>query len=87
MTFEARFQINTNAGNGLWPGFFWLNGQFALDHWKTDPASNLSSGGNDWNSTDHSEIDIAEWNNSGQPSNYGNVSWASNTRIVLRRTH
>jgi len=71
MTYEARFQVNPNAGNGFWPGFFWLNGQYALNAWKTDP------GPNSWNDTDHAEIDIAEWYQTGAPDTYGNVSWAS----------
>lgn len=73
MTYEARFQVNPNAGDGFWPGFFWLNGQYALTAWKTDP------GPNQWNGTDHAEIDIAEWYQSGAPGNYGNVTWSSSS--------
>lgn len=55
MTFEVRQQVMADAASGFWPGLFWLNGQSALNAWKTDPAQ----GG--WNDTDHAEIDIAEW--------------------------
>jgi hypothetical protein len=64
MTYQARFQLNANAGNGFWPGFFWLNGQFALNAWKTDPGPNT------WDDTTHAEIDVAEWNQTGGPNNY-----------------
>jgi hypothetical protein len=70
MTFEAKFQVNANAGQGYWPGFFWLEGQDYLQAWKTDP---LQQG---WDSTGKAEIDVAEWFQSGGPNTYGNVSWA-----------
>lgn len=75
MTFEGRFQICPGVAGGMWPGFFWLNGQSALNNWKTDP----DQGG--WNSTDHSEIDIAEWIPTQIPdtTDYLNVSWASSS--------
>jgi len=73
MTFEASFQVCADAGSGFWPGLFWLEGQSALDAWKTDP----DQGG--WNSTDHAEIDVAEWFQTGSPNSYGNVSWASSS--------
>jgi hypothetical protein len=57
----------------MWPGLFWLNGQSALNNWKTDPAQ----GG--WNNTDHAEIDIAEFNPTQvfDPTDYQNNSYAS----------
>lgn len=70
MTFEARFQVNTDAGSGYWPGFFWLEGQTYLTAWKTDP---LQEG---WDSTGKAEIDVAEWFQSGSANSYGEVSWA-----------
>lgn len=76
MTFEARFQVNAGAGQGYWPGFFWLEGQLYIDAWKTDP---LQEG---WNSTDKAEIDVAEWYGTGAANNYGNVSWAGSNEIT-----
>lgn len=70
MTFEARFQVNPTAGDGYWPGFFWLEGQEYIEQWKTDPRQD------GWNSTTRAEIDIAEWYQTGSPNSYGNVSWA-----------
>jgi hypothetical protein len=70
MTFEARFQVNADAGSGYWPGFFWLEGQDYLQAWKTDP---LQQG---WDSTGKAEIDVAEWYLTGSSNSYGNVSWA-----------
>ena len=72
MTFEASLKICPDIGGGMWPGLFWLNGQSALNAWKTDPAQ----GG--WNDTDHAEIDIAEWNPTQvfDPSDYQNNSYA-----------
>jgi hypothetical protein len=73
MTFESKFTICANSGNGYWPGLFWLNGQSAMS-WKTDPLQ----GG--WNDTDHAEIDIAEWP-SGQSSTtqYLNNTWITSS--------
>jgi len=73
MTFEAKFKVCADSGNGYWPGLFWLNGQSALA-WKTDP----DQGG--WNNTDHAEIDIAEWP-SGQSSatSYLNNTWVTSS--------
>jgi Fibronectin type III domain len=76
MTFEARFQVNANAGVGYWPGFFWLEGQTYLNAWKTDP---LQEG---WDDAGKAEIDVAEWYSTGSPSNYGNVSWAGSNQIT-----
>lgn len=70
MTYETRQQVSAGAGGTLWPGFFWLNGQYALESWKTDP------GPNQWNDTDHAEIDVAEWYRTGGPNTYKNVTWA-----------
>lgn len=75
MTFEGKFQVCPNAGQTMWPGFFWLEGQLYIDSWKTDP---LQEG---WNSTDKAEIDIAEWMQTGDPSDYGNVSWAGTNEL------
>ena len=62
MTFEAKFQVNPNAGSGFWPGFFWLEGQTYIQAWKTDP---LQEG---WDSTGKAEIDVAEFGSTGQSS-------------------
>jgi Fibronectin type III domain len=74
MTFEAKFQVNPNAGSGFWPGFFWLEGQTYIQAWKTDP---LQEG---WDSTGKAEIDVAEWYLSGNANSYGNVSWAGSNQ-------
>ena len=76
MVFESRFQVNANAGNGYWPGFFWLEGQDYIESWKTDP---LQEG---WDSTGKAEIDVAEWYGTGAPGNYGNVSWAGTNEVT-----
>lgn len=76
MTFESRFQVNANAGQGYWPGFFWLEGQTYLNAWKTDP---LQEG---WDDTGKAEIDVAEWFQSGGPNSYGNVSWAGSNQVT-----
>lgn len=76
MTFEAKFQVNANAGQGYWPGFFWLEGQDYIQAWKTDP---LQQG---WDSTGKAEIDVAEWFQSGGPNSYGNVSWAGTNEVT-----
>lgn len=76
MVFESRFQVNANAGNGYWPGFFWLEGQTYIDAWKTDP---LQEG---WDDAGKAEIDVAEWYNSGAAGNYGNVSWAGSNEVT-----
>jgi hypothetical protein len=75
MSFESRFQVCPDAGQTMWPGFFWLEGQLYLNAWKTDP---LQEG---WNSTDKAEIDIAEWFQTGDVSDYGNVSWAGTNEL------
>jgi hypothetical protein len=75
MTFESRFQVNSHAGDGYWPGFFWLEGQEYLQQWKTDPRQD------GWNDTTRAEIDIAEWSQTGQPRYYGNVSWAGTSEV------
>lgn len=54
VTFEMRLQVMADSGNGFWPAF-WLEGQYFLDKWKTDPLQT-------WNDTDQAEIDVAEWN-------------------------
>jgi hypothetical protein len=76
MTFEARFQVNPNAGDGYWPGFFWLEGQTYINAWKTDP---LQEG---WDDAGKAEIDVAEWYQSGNANSYGNVSWAGTNEIT-----
>lgn len=72
MTFEARQQVCADAGNGFWPGLFWLEGSNYLTAWKTDP---LQSG---WDTTTSAEIDIAEWP-SGQSgaTQYVMSSWTT----------
>jgi hypothetical protein len=65
MTFEVRQQLCADAGNGFWPGLFWLEGYTYLDAWKTDP---LQQG---WDSSGKAEIDVAEWFMSGSANSYG----------------
>lgn len=65
MTFEVRQQICADAGNGYWPGLFWLEGQNYLTAWKTDP---LQSG---WDNGTSAEIDVAEWSAGQTKTNYG----------------
>ena len=76
MTFESRFQVCPDAGGTMWPGFFWLEGQSNLTNWKTDP----NQGG--WDNAGHSEIDVAEWFQSGATGNYGSnllaATWHQN---------
>src|SRR5215831_19368717 len=55
MTFEVRQQICADAGNGFWPGLFWLEGQNFLTQWKTDPAQP------GWDNGTSAEVDVAEW--------------------------
>jgi len=65
MTFEARQQTCADAGNGFWPGLFWLSGQDWLTAWKTDPNQ---SG---WDNAGKAEIDVAEWSAGQTNTNYG----------------
>jgi hypothetical protein len=65
MTFEARQQICADAGNGFWPGLFWLEGQNYLTQWKTDPQQ-LG-----WDTGSSAEIDVAEWSAGQTKTNYG----------------
>lgn len=65
MTFEVRQQINTDAGNGYWPGLFWLEGQNFLTQWKTDPNQP------GWDNGTSAEIDVAEWSAGQTNTNYG----------------
>jgi Fibronectin type III domain len=71
MTFESKFQICPDVGNGMWPGLFWLNGQTALNAWKTDPAQA------NWNTTDAAEIDVAEFRTGGVTGYLNNVAVSS----------
>lgn len=66
MTFEVRQQVCANAGNGFWPGLFWLEGQAFLTQWKTDPNQP------GWNTTTEAEIDVAEWPSGNTVTNYAN---------------
>lgn len=66
MTFEARQQICADAGNGFWPGLFWLEGQFFLTAWKTDPDQP------GWDTGSKAEIDVAEWPSLSTNANYSN---------------
>ena len=77
MKFESKFQLNPNAGSGYWPGFFWLEGQDYIDQWKTDPRQE------GWNDAGRAEIDIAEWNMTGNVNSYGNVSWAGTNQQTM----
>jgi hypothetical protein len=77
LTFEVRQRVCPNAGNGFWPGLFWLEGHEYLNAWKTDP---LQEG---WDSSGRSEIDVAEWYLSGSPDSYGNVSWAGTNESTV----
>lgn len=65
MTFEVRQQICADAGNGFWPGLFWLEGQNFLTAWKTDPAQP------GWDTGSSAEIDVAEWSSGQTKTNYG----------------
>ena len=65
MTFEVRQQICADAGNGFWPGLFWLEGQNFLTQWKTDPAQP------GWDTGSSAEIDVAEWSAGQTKTNYG----------------
>lgn len=64
MTYEVRQQICADAGNGYWPGLFWLEGQHYLTQWKTDPQQ-LG-----WDTTTQAEIDVAEWPSGTTKTNY-----------------
>ena len=77
MTFQARQQLCADAGNGFFPGLFWLEGQHYLTAWKTDP---LQAG---WNTTDQAEIDVAEWP-VGQSSatQYTQSSWTYSSQFT-----
>lgn len=66
MTFEARQQVCADAGNGFWPGLFWLAGQNWITAWKTDP--NQPS----WDTGSSAELDVAEWPTGATPANYSN---------------
>ena len=65
MTFEVRQQICADAGNGFWPGLFWLEGQNFLTQWKTDPNQP------GWDTGSSAEIDVAEWSAGQTNTNYG----------------
>jgi hypothetical protein len=65
MTFEVRQQICADAGNGFWPGLFWLEGQNFLTQWKTDPDQP------GWDTGSSAEIDVAEWSAGQTKTNYG----------------
>ena len=65
MTFEVRQQICADAGNGFWPGLFWLEGQDYLTAWKTDPQQV------GWDNAGKAEIDVAEWSAGQTKTNYG----------------
>lgn len=76
MTFEVRQQICSDAGNGFWPGLFWLEGQSNLTSWKTDP----DQGG--WDNAGHAEVDVAEFfqsSNSTYGSNILGSNWHTNS--------
>lgn len=65
MTFEVRQQVCADAGNGFWPGLFWLEGQNFLTAWKTDPNQP------GWDTGTSAEIDVAEWSAGQTKTNYG----------------
>lgn len=81
MTFEARQQLCADAGNGFFPGLFWLEGSTYLTAWKTDPLQ----AGHD--STGKAEIDVAEWP-PGQASatQYTQSSWTSSSQYTASVT-
>ena len=71
MTFEVRQQVCPDAGNGFWPGLFWLIGQTQVQAWKTDP---LQAG----QDTDgNAEIDIAEFIPANPVTSYRNNLFTS----------
>ena len=77
MTFEVRQQVCADAGNGFWPGLFWLEGNAFLTQWKTDPNQP------GWDTGSQAEIDVAEWGAGHTNQNYavnvfGNSSSAQN---------